>query len=52
MAHRHRSFRYHSSFIVADGEAAWVFETAGRYWAAKRVRGAATISNALTIGGD
>jgi dipeptidase len=52
MAHQQRSFRYHSSFIVADADGAWVFETAGKYWAAKRVRGAATISNALTIGRD
>ena len=52
MAHRHTSFRYHSSFLVADATAAWVFETAGNYWAAKRVRGVATISNALTIEDD
>jgi len=52
MAHRHRSFRYHSSFLIADATTAWVFETAGQYWAAKRVRGAATISNALTIEDD
>ncbi len=52
MGHRHRSFRYHSSFIVADPDTAWVFETADRFWAAKRVRGVATISNALTIQDD
>lgn len=52
MGHRHRSFRYHSSFIVADRTAAWVFETAGRFWAAKRVFDVATISNGLTIGDD
>jgi dipeptidase len=52
MAHRHRSFRYHSSFIVADATTAWVFETAGEFWAARRVRGVATISNALTIEDD
>ncbi len=40
MGHQHRSFRYHSSFIVADPSTAWVFETAGQYWAAKRVPGA------------
>ncbi len=52
MGHRHRSFRYHSSFIVADPSTAWVFETAGQYWAAKRVQGVHTISNALTIETD
>jgi dipeptidase len=52
MGHRHRSFRYHSSFIVADAVTAWVFETAGEYWAAKRVEGVATISNALSIEDD
>ena len=52
MGHRHRSFRYHSSFLVADATTAWVFETAGEYWAAKRVHGVATISNALTIEDD
>ena len=52
MGHRHRSFRYHSAFVIADSGAAWVLETAGRFWAAKRVRGVATLSNVLSIGYD
>jgi dipeptidase len=52
MGHRNRSFRYNSSFAIADATTAWIFETAGSYWAAKRVRGVATISNALSIEDD
>ena len=52
MGYRNRTFRYNSSFIVADPTAAWIFETAGNLWAAKRIRGVATISNELTIQDD
>ncbi len=52
MGHRNRTFRYNSSFIIADRSTAWVFETAANLWAAKRVRGVATISNELTIEDD
>ena len=52
MGHRHQSLRNHNSYLIADPTTAWVFETAGQYWAAKRVRGVATISNALTIDED
>lgn len=47
---RNKKFCYDNSFIVADAKAAWVLETAGRYWAAKKVEAHAAISNCMTIG--
>jgi hypothetical protein len=52
MGHRARGFRYHSSFLLADGQEAWLLETAGWLWAARRIEGLYTSSNVLGIGRD
>ena len=43
---------YHNSFLIADPRDAWVLQTVERRWAAQQVRGAASVSNCLTIGSE
>lgn len=43
---------FDSSFLISDTTEAWVLETAGREWAAKKVGPVASISNAYTIHAD
>lgn len=50
--YRDKHFRYDSSFIIADPEEAWILETAGRHWVARRVDRFDAISNALCITDD
>jgi dipeptidase len=47
-----RQTTYHNSFIIADAQAAWILETAGRHWAARKAGDWAAISNVYTIGAD
>jgi secernin len=43
---------YDSSFILADPREAWVLETSGRDWVARRAKGVYSISNSPCLGSD
>jgi secernin len=47
-----KDFRYHSSFLIADADEAFVLETSGHRWVSKRVTSSTAISNLLTIADD
>jgi secernin len=48
----HEDDPYWSSFLVADPVEAWVLETSGRTWAARRTDDGAAISNRVTLRAD
>lgn len=43
------SLRYHNSFLASDAQEAWILETAGKHWVAKRINAKDAISNAYSI---
>ncbi|XP_044726887.1 secernin-3 isoform X2 [Chrysoperla carnea] len=46
------NFGYHNSFLIADPTCAWVLETIGKHWVAKKITGYYNISNSLSITTD
>jgi secernin len=47
-----RATCYDSSFILADPGEAWVLETSGREWVARRIHGVYSISNTPCLGSE
>ncbi len=47
--YKNKNFFYHNSFLLADKHHSWILETAGKQWAAKKVKDIHSISNKLSI---
>lgn len=50
--YENKNFYYSNSYIMADAKEAWLLETAGEHWAAKKIKGFRSISNGLTLEND
>jgi len=50
--YRDKAFRYDNSFLIADPSEAFILETSGRDWVARRVAERTSISNAYSIRDD
>jgi len=48
----HLDWPYHNAFAIADPAEAWLLETSGRHWVARRVRDVGNLSNGLALGAD
>ncbi len=47
-----KNLHYHNSFLIADFTSAYILETAGKKWVAKKVEDIASISNSISITDD
>lgn len=51
--YKNKKFYYHNSFLICDPNASWKLESAGRFWAAKKINEEIeSISNGLSIRSD
>jgi dipeptidase len=48
----HLDWPYHNAFAIADPGDAWLLETSGRHWAARRVTDVGNLSNGLALATD